>query len=376
MWRWAALAGIGCVATGLLPFGDAAAVTVRVAPVLLFLAGITVVAELADGAEVFDLAAVEAARLGGGRTYRLYALVLLLGVATTVLLSLDTTAVLLTPVVLSLTVQLELSPLPFAMATVWLANTASLLLPVSNLTNLLAYDRLGLTFGAFAGRMWAPALAAVLVTCLLLVVRYRRALRGSYVVPRRRRPADPLLFWACTGVCLLVVPTFALGLPVWAVSCAAAVVLVALYAVRRPKLLRLSLVPWRLVLLVEGLFLVVATCDRFGLHRLLARAAGPGDGPLAALRTAAVTGGLANLVNNLPAYYAMEGGDQTHVLAVLLGANVGPLVLLWGSLATLLWRERCRARGLEVSAREFATVGVVGVPLLLVATTVALLATG
>jgi arsenical pump membrane protein len=42
--------------------------------------------------------------------------------------------------------------------------------------------------------------------------------------------------------------------------------------------------------------------------------------------------------------------------------------------ATLLWRERCRARGIEVSARQFATLGLVGMPIVLVATTLALAA--
>ncbi|WP_410814965.1 hypothetical protein [Micromonospora sp. 067-2] len=48
------------------------------------------------------------------------------------------------------------------------------------------------------------------------------------------------------------------------------------------------------------------------------------------------------------------------------------MVLLWGSLATLLWRERCQARGLDVSAREFATVGLLGMPLVVVASAAAL----
>jgi Na+/H+ antiporter NhaD/arsenite permease-like protein len=39
------------------------------------------------------------------------------------------------------------------MTAVWLANTASLLLPVSNLTNLLAADRVALAPAAFAARM-------------------------------------------------------------------------------------------------------------------------------------------------------------------------------------------------------------------------------
>src|SRR3954452_10941862 len=105
----------------------------------------TVLAELADEAGVFDVAAHRAARLARGRTLALYGLVVVLASATTVLLSLDTTAVLVTPVVLALAQQLELSPVPFALAAVWLANTASLLLPVSNLTNLLAISRLDLS---------------------------------------------------------------------------------------------------------------------------------------------------------------------------------------------------------------------------------------
>ena len=44
-------------------------------------------------------------------------------------------------VMLATAVRAGVAPLPLAMTTVWLANTASLLLPVSNLTNLLAMER-------------------------------------------------------------------------------------------------------------------------------------------------------------------------------------------------------------------------------------------
>lgn len=124
----------------------------RLSPVLAFLVALTVLAELADEAEVFDVVAARAARLGGGSARRLFAWVALLATAMTVALSLDTTAVLLTPVVLAMTARLGLPSLPFALLVVWLANTASLLLPVSNLTNLLAQDRVGLSATAYAER--------------------------------------------------------------------------------------------------------------------------------------------------------------------------------------------------------------------------------
>ena len=69
---------------------------------------------------------------------------------------------------------------PFALAAVWLANTASLLLPVSNLTNLLAINRLDMSTVEYASHMWLPALAAVLVTVAYLFLVHRRQLRGRY----------------------------------------------------------------------------------------------------------------------------------------------------------------------------------------------------
>ena len=93
------------------------------------------------GPGVFDAAAGACARAARGSTLRLFLLIAALGTLTTIGMSLDTTAVLLTPVVLTATTRLGLAPLPFALLAVWLANTASLLLPVSNLTNLLALQR-------------------------------------------------------------------------------------------------------------------------------------------------------------------------------------------------------------------------------------------
>ncbi|GEC77044.1 hypothetical protein GCM10010213_32090 [Microbacterium maritypicum] len=130
-----------CVVTGFLPRADAGALGARIAPVLGFVVAITIVAELARDAAVFDVVSQRLARWGRGRVLALWALVVALAVVSTVFLSLDTTAVIVTPVVVVLAQSIGVSPLPFALATVWLANTASLALPVSNLTNLFAAPR-------------------------------------------------------------------------------------------------------------------------------------------------------------------------------------------------------------------------------------------
>jgi arsenical pump membrane protein len=369
VWLVAAALGLLSVISGLLPLADAGDVTMRVAPVLVFLLAVTVLAELADDAEVFDVAAARAARLARGRVWRLYALVLLLGIATTIVLSLDTTAVLFTPVVLALAAQLELDPLPFAFAAVWLANAASLLLPVSNLTNLLAISRLDLTTAEYVSRMLLPAAVSVAVTCAALAVWQRRRLRGHYEVPARRLPRDRMLFRIALLACATLVPMLLLGVPVAVAASLAAGVVVVAFAVRRRSSLRWQLVPWRLVLLVEGLFLVVSGLGPHGLDTAISDAAGTGGG----VRLAAAAAAGANLANNLPAYLALERVvPPQHLLDVLLGVNLGPLILPWGSLATLLWMDRCRARGVHVSALRYAIAGALVVPPLLIASVVTL----
>lgn len=363
MWLAAALLGALSLATGLLSPASAGDVSQRVAPVLVFLVAVTVLAELADKAQVFDIAATRAARLARGRTPVLFGLVVVLATVTTVVLSLDTTAVLVTPVVLALAQRLDLNPLPFALAAIWLANTASLLLPVSNLTNLLAVGSLNLSTAQYASRLFLPALVAVGVTALLLAVWQCRSLSGRYPVPEITAPEDRVLFFGAAAACGLLVPALLAGVPVAYAASASAAVAISFALWRRRSLLTPKLIPWRLVLLVEGLFLVVEAIGPHGLDALLRQGLG------SPLQTSFVAAGGANLVNNLPAYLAVERVvPHDQLLAVLLGVNLGPLVLPWGSLATLLWAERCRARGVKVGWLTFALAGLVLVPLLLVST--------
>ena len=100
---------------------------------------------------------------------------------------------LVTPVVLALARQLDLDVALFAYTAVWLANTASLFLPVSNLTNLLALSALPRhNVRDFAVLTWPAAVTSVLITVLALAVIFRRSLRAAINGYRRnqRRTED------------------------------------------------------------------------------------------------------------------------------------------------------------------------------------------
>jgi len=376
-------AGLLCVLTGLLPGDEAAASMQRIAPMLLFLGSVIVLATLARQAKVFDVIAARLAIVGRGNYAALFLLCVAFATVTTVVLNLDTTAVLLTPVFLALAPKARIAALPLAMTTVWLANTASLLLPVSNLTNLLAANRVALAAPAFAARMGAPQLASLAATMLFLWLCYwRRGRRGEdrYLPPppiELGPPRQRALFWITAAACVLFIAAIPLIRDqIGYAAAGAAVVAVLAFAVLDPGKLRWQLIPWQLLIFVSGLFLVVPTLSRYGLAEVMTRLIGTDGGLLGAVRAAAAGAGLSNLVNNLPAYTAGEAvvpvANHDQLLALLIGTNVGPVVTPWASLATLLCLESCRHHGVRVSMSRFMATGL-GLALVALCATVAAL---
>ncbi|GII54048.1 arsenic transporter [Planotetraspora thailandica] len=365
-WIRLALLAVGLlfVATGLLPTETARDSVERIAPLLLFLCAVIVLAELTKEAQVFDVIATRLAIVGRGSYAALFLLCTAFASLVTIFLNLDTTAVLLTPVMLALAPRAKIAPLPLAMTTVWLANTASLLLPVSNLTNLLAMNRVALGTQEFAARMWLPALAGVAATMAFLWAFYwRRGERGEdrYVPPPPPPVADRPLFAIAATACLLFVAAILAGVAIEVAALAAAVAVVVAFVFRDRKKLTWSLVPWQLLVFVTGLFLVVPTLSRIGLDTVMGAIIGTDGHVGGAYRAAAAGAGLSNVVNNLPAYVAGEQvippSNHTQLLSLLIGTNLGPIITPWGSLATLLWFEWCRRREVRVPLVKFMLTG-------------------
>jgi arsenical pump membrane protein len=293
-------------------------------------------------------------------------------------LSLDATVVLLTPVVLAVAAHMRIRARPHAYATGHLANSASLLLPVSNLTNLLAFATTGLSFLHFTGLMSGPWLVAVAVEYLVLRRLFRADLAVPVADPVTEVPPAPVLAITVVG---LVVVGFAVasGLgfsPVWPAA-AGVLVLAVRQLVRRTTgagdLLRSADLPFALFVL--GLTVVVLAVLRSGLESWLRAVLPSGNGLLPLLGVAVIAAVLANLLNNLPATLALLpvaalSGSGT-VLAMLIGVNVGPNLTYIGSLANLLWR-RVIGRPDAPSALRFTAVGLATVPLTLLGSTTAL----
>lgn len=370
----AAPAAILLIATGVLPWRDAVAESQRLGPTLGFLAAVLLIADLADRAGVFAAAGALLVGVARGRPVVLLRSVFAVAAAVTVVLSLDATVVLLTPVVFDAAATQQLPAKPHVYACAHLANTASLLLPISNLTNLLAFSATGLSFGRFAALMALPQLVAVGLEYAVLRRFFAADLvtAGSSGAATVRRPTYALAVLAITLLGFAAASLVGAA-PAWVAAGGA--LLLALRG--RPRLAEVVRAASPLFLLfVLALGLVVRAVSAHGLGRVVASAVPAGDTLLPLLAVAGLGALLANLLNNLPAVLLMLPAVAPHgagpVLALLVGVNVGPNLSYVGSLATLLWRRVVLSYGVEPSVPEFTRLGLLTAPLVLVGSVTAL----
>ena len=386
---------------GLVSPGLALDQVTELGPTVAFLAAILLLGHLAAAEGVFTWLGGVLARRAGRRPVHLLGWVFAAAALVTAVLSLDATVVLLTPIVLATAGRLRLPARPYAYATAHLSNSASLLLPVSNLTNLLAFAASGLTFTAFAGLMAVPWLAVVAVEFLVLRRWFRRELRVPSTAPAAvsTHPAlepvsDPGLAPVSTdppdapprrALVVLALTLAGFGVasaagvePVWVAAAGA-------LALAVPALLARTAGVWALVRATDPLFclfvlalgVVVEGVTGTGAGDVLAAVLPTTTTLPALLAVAGIAAVLANVVNNIPAtlvLLSVLGGGPAPgvVLAVLIGVNIGPNLTYAGSLATLLWRRVLRGTDAEPRLGEFTLLGLLTVPLCLVIAVVAL----
>ncbi len=398
-----ALAGAAVlIAIGALSWSDAVDEARALAPTLIVLASLLVLGDGCERAGLFDALAARMAARARGSGPRLLTVVVVAAAAVTAVLGLDATVVLLTPAAFAAATKARLNARPSVYATSHLANSASLLLPVSNLTNLLAFRASELSFAGFAARMALPWAVAIAIEWAVLRKVFAGALEARGRTPRGTPPPIPrgpvaVLAFTLAGF----VAAGPLGLDAaWPAAAGAAVMIAQrTLAARRTDATARRTSPaaaarpapaargatarsWvraadpALLGFVLGLGLIVRALADAGLGDVVNDILPSGHALLPLLGATVLAAALANLLNNVPALLvllpaAAAAGTPT-VLAVLIGVNAGPNLTYTGSLATLLWRRVLKERDAEPSHREFHLLGAATVPPILIACTVAL----
>lgn len=294
-------------------------------------------------------------------------------------LNLDTAVVFLTPVVIHAARSRGQSELPLVIGCVLLSNAGSLLLPGSNLTNLIVLGQLHLGGGQYLVHMAVPWVASVLLTAGLIALAERRSLgKGSEAAraateqaAAAERPA-PVAFGlglvAVVAVAVLVVVLRSPALPVLGVGLVVTALRLGNHRIAPGQVRRVLGLP-----VLVGLFGIAMTLGTLG------RAwSGPATllSHLDAVETALFSAGASVLVNNLPAASILAARVPPRPFALLVGLDLGPNLFVTGSLAWVLWWRTARASGTAVPLGRAVAIGAMTVPLSMAGALAALALTG
>lgn len=349
--------------------------------VYLFLIGMMLLSELARANGVFDWVSTCAVLGSRNRCARLFTLTYCIGTLVTICMSNDATAVVLTPAVLSAVRKAKVEPKPHLFACAMIANAASFVLPISNPANLVVFHDGLPPLGQWLAWFLVPSLFSIFATYIVLRLYFRSELCTAIDCDLMYEPLESNGKLVLSGLLLVVAVLLMasafkidLGLP----TCVAALVITSVVSIRgKSNPLKLAKkISWSTLLLVAGLFVMVYALESLGALRYTQAALTWTQHLSFALRTTVIGMGVGvanNLVNNLP--LGLIAGATVHAAhvkglianAVLVGVDLGPNLSVAGSLATILWLLAMRKEKQNVSAWDFFKVGLIAMPVAMVA---------
>ena len=266
---WACSGAVLLVILRLISLPQALRAVGKGTDVYLFLTGMMLMADLARREGVFDwLASIAVARARGSRT-RLFALIFAVGILVTVFLSNDATAVVLTPAVYAAVKKARADALPHLFACAFIANAASFVLPISNPANLVVYGPEMPALLDWLKLFTLPSVFSIGATFVALRLIFRGDLRGAVaqdVTPEKLPPEGRRAAWGIIATGAVLITASALGRDLGLPTCVAAIGAL-LWATRANRTAVVELVreiPWSVLPLVAGLFVVVEALNGAG----------------------------------------------------------------------------------------------------------------
>lgn len=356
----AVVGAILMVVTGAIGFDDAVrAVDVRTL-VLLF-GMMIIVAHLRLSGGLAAVASLAGARLAHPVAL-LAALVFTAGILSALFVN-DTICLVFTPLVLDLTEQRRLRPLPYLLGLATASNIGSAATITGNPQNILIGSMSGIPFGRFAAVLGPVSLLGLALDAVLIWALFRRDLRSSPTspVPARRVRIHRALLWKSAAVTLAVLAGFLAGHSTALVAAAGAAALLITRRIRPQRIY--AAIDWDLLMLFVGLFVIVGAVQHAGIDRALFAFFAPlGVHTVAGL--SATSALLSNLVSNVPAVMLfttvvprLPDPDRSWLVLAMSSTLAGNLTVL-GSIANLIVVEGARRRGVEIGFGVYAALGV------------------
>ena len=123
--------------------------------------------------------------------------------------------------------------------------------------------------------------------------------------------------------------------------------------------------PWQILFLSIGLYIVVFGLKDAGIMKYLKEIIQNSN----TLEVGFLSASLSGILNNLPAVMimdlALKGAKEAFIFANIIGTNIGAKLTPIGALATLLWFDVLRKKGIEITFWQYLKFGMIVTPIVL-----------
>lgn len=369
---------------------------------IALLAGMMLIVGITRRSGVFQYVAIWSTKLVGASPAGVLALLAVVTAVISALLDNVTTVLLMVPVTLVVTQELEVPPYPFLFAEVFASNLGGTATLIGDPPNIMIGSAVGLTFNDFGWNLTPVIVVTLLVQVAAIHLIWGRRLHTSVENRARVMAMDPrvaITDWRLLRQALAVLFTVLLAfvfqrtlhLQPGTIAVFGATVLLLLDSWRRTSEEQthhvhgsLSDLEWITLFFFVGLFIVVAGVERAGLLRILAQKAlalTGGDFNVMAVVILWVSAVLSAVIDNIPFVATMiplvkelgpSFGGPAHLLplwwALSLGACLGGNGTLIGASANLTVAGIAERKGVRFS---FWTYTKTAFPLMLLTVAIA-----
>jgi Na+/H+ antiporter NhaD/arsenite permease-like protein len=279
----------------------------------------------------------------------------------------DVIAVAMTPVVLGICIGKKLNPVPFLLGIAFATNSGAVATLIGSPQNILISQKLNLSFGSFALYAAMPALLSLLTGWLLLSWYYRK----SWVLEISGGQTDDGMIMpevkldVAETVKGLIVGAIVIGLFIFTDYDKGLVAVTAgcflLINGRFTSKDMIGRIDWGLLLLFFGLFVVNSAMNSTGIPQGFVNDLSKSGFELqhpAVLFT--VTAVLSDVVSNVPGVMLLlpYATDPISGPLMAIASGLSSNMIIIGSFANIIVVDAAASRGLKISFRDFAKVGI------------------
>ena len=391
--------------TGIVSWGDVLGIlNVVSGPSLTILSTIMMTIVL-ESIGLFRWIAINIVNRSRGSGIRLYIYTNLLCFLMTMLFNNDGSILITTPIIIHIITMLKLSPRqfsPYLISGAIIATAASAPIAVSNISNLIALEIVGLSLNSYVYMMFVPSMIGILTIYYLMYRYHKKNIPRKIFSPYSKteaghsrlmesQPIDmskenqnidwksikiSIVIVVATRACFFAFAPF--GIPTEWIGLVGASVLIILrwFKMGTTPVDIVKKTPWHILLFAFNMYVLVYGLRNIGLNDFIVHLLRETivQGTLnATFVMGFVSTLLSNLFNNLPAVMiaTLSITDMNldpmllkiTYLANVIGADIGALLTPIGTLATLIWMYELKKHSIKMTWGQYLRVTAYVIPI-------------